>query len=98
MSNMIHVHVKKEDEFELTEEISTVVGSYEVLKIGEEVRVFTSKERVEELFNLLDKHLHENTYTELEDKCLNAESDLSVANERIEDLEDRLQENFKMAK
>ena len=45
------------------------------------------------LLNSLDKNLHEDTYTDLEDKCLNLESDLVAANELIEELEDRVQEN-----
>ena len=54
-----------------------------------------STEQAERLFNELDTRLHKGTYTNLEDRCLTLESDLENANELIEDLEDRLQENFK---
>ena len=94
MSNMIHVHVDKKDKFELTEAI-TNEENYNVLYIGEEVRVFMSTEQVEKLFNELDLRLHKEVYTVLEDKCLNLELDIEKANELIEDLEDKLQENFK---
>ena len=40
MNNMIHVHVEKKDKFELIESI-TNEENYNVLYIGEEVRVFT---------------------------------------------------------
>ena len=52
-----------------------------------------STEQAERLFSELDLKLHKETYTNLEDRCLTLESDLENANERIEDLEDRLQEN-----
>ena len=94
MSNMIHVHVDKKDKFELTEAI-TNEENYNVLYIGEEVRVFMSTEQVERLFNELDLRLHKETYTNLEDRCLTLELDIENANELIEDLEDKLQENFK---
>ena len=91
MSNMIQVFVELEDEFIL----EGLKGGSKVLYIGEESRTFMSKERAEELFNVLDKGLHENTYTDLEDRCLNLESDLVAANELIEELEDRIQDNYK---
>jgi len=91
MSNMIQVFVELEDEFELEE----LKDGSKVLYIGEELRTFMSKEQAEKLFNELDLRLHETTYTELEDICLGLESDLVTANELIEDLEDKVQENFK---
>ena len=54
--------------------------------------IFMTTKQAEALLNSLDKNLHEDTYTELEDKCLNLESDLEKSNELIEELEDRLQE------
>lgn len=94
-SNSIQAYLNLGDEFEIRTVTPEGEGSYEVLKVNGDLTIFTNKEHVEQLFNLLDKHLHSDTYTDLEDVCLSLQSSLDTANELIEDLEDRLQENFK---
>ena len=54
-----------------------------------------STEQAERLFNELDLRLHKDVYTDMEDRCLTLESELEKANELIEELEDKVQENFK---
>ena len=97
MSNSIQAYLNLDDEFEIRTVTPEGEGSYEVLKVNGDLTIFTSREQVEQLFNTLDKHLHTDTYTQLEDYCLNLESDLEKANELIDDLEDRMDENFYQA-
>jgi hypothetical protein len=91
-SNMISSHLNKEDKFGIRTVKPVGEESYEAIKVDGDLTIFTSREQLEQLFNKLDKHLHKKTYTVLEDECLNMESSLEKANERIEDLEDMLQE------
>ena len=97
MSNRISTHLESEDIFEIRRVAPLTEESYEIIKVNDDLVIFTNREQAEQLFNILDKHLHDDTYTQLEDYCLNLESDLEKANELIDDLEDRMDENFYQA-
>ncbi|WP_291636660.1 hypothetical protein [Clostridium sp.] len=94
--NFITSHIEQEKvEIEVSELRNVGEIKYRTLEFGINSSITLSPAQAEELFNKLDAKLHKKTYTVLEDECLTMESDLAVANEIIEDLEDKLQENFK---
>ena len=66
---------------------------YRTLYFGINTYITLSPTQAEELFNVLDKELHKDVYTDMEDRCLSLESDLEKSNELIEELEDRVQED-----
>ena len=92
--NIITSHIEQENVgIELSELRAADEIQYRTLEFGFATSITLSPEQAEELFNALDKGLHETTYTELEDRCLTLESDLATANELMEELEDKVQEN-----
>lgn len=94
--NITTSHIEQEKvKIELSELRNVGEIEYRTLDLGIFTSVTLTPEQADELFNVLDKGLHENTYTDLEDRCLNLESDLVAANELIEELEDRIQDNYK---
>jgi hypothetical protein len=89
----IHLEYVADTKIEVSEEIKYEDSNYRTLNLGENAVVFMSTEQAEKLFNKLDAKLHKKTYTDMEDRCLTLESELEKANELIEELEDRVQED-----
>ena len=92
--NFITSHIEQEKvEIEVSELRNVGEIEYRTLEFGINSSITLSPEQAEETFNVLDKGLHKTTYEELEDRYLNLETDLATANELIEELEDKVQEN-----
>ena len=48
-----------------------------------ELNIYITKKQAENIFDLMDKELHEKTYTGLEDEVLTLSDSLDVANEAL---------------
>jgi hypothetical protein len=71
--------------FTLSENITEFADKqYRTLTLGKDLTVFLRDEQLEQLFFLLDKTLHEETYSMLEDKLFNVTDDLEQANGTVE--------------
>lgn len=87
----IHINYEENVNLEVSEEHENA-GAYRVIKIGDYTTIYATTEQVEALFDELDKKLHKETYSDMQDRCINLEIDLDNANEIIEGLEENLSE------
>ena len=81
MSNIIHIHLDKYDKIEVCENLD-FDKECTPLKFGEEVTILTNKIHLEELFEHLDKKLHKETYSDLEDKVFTLQDNFDELLER----------------
>ena len=74
MSNSVHVHLEGYDKIEVCENLEC---SKEItpIKFGDDAIIFANKNHLEDLFQGLDEKLHHETYSDLEDKIFNLQSD-----------------------
>jgi len=100
MSNSVYIHLR--DELNPTLKVDKNFGQDNDVnfRFGNDANMFTTLEQAEKLFKEMDKQLHEPTDTkdylnqlisELEDKVFTLEDDAEQDAERIEQLEDNLE-------
>ena len=88
MSNSVHIHLEGCDKIEVCENLD-FDKECTPIKFGDDATVYATKNHLEELFEELDKKLHLETYSDLEDKLFTANDDLDSANDTIETLREQ---------
>ena len=69
MSNSVHIHLDAYDKIQVCENLD-FDKECTPLKFGDDATVYANKIHLDELFEQLDKKLHKETYSDLEDKML----------------------------
>lgn len=87
MSNRIEVHLDKCDRIKVCENLECDKECTPI-KLGDDATIFANHGHLEEFFEELDKKLHIDTYSDLEDKIFTLNDELDTANDRIETLEE----------
>jgi len=82
MSNSIHIHLEGYDRIEVCENLECDKECTPI-SLGDDVTIFASYEHLKELFEELDKKLHKETYSDLEDIIFDLSDNLEVANEAL---------------
>ena len=82
MSNRVHIHLEDTDKIKVCKNLECDKSSTP-LELGDDATIFMDDIHLEVLFEQLDKKLHKETYSDLEDKVFTLEDNLEVANEAI---------------
>ena len=82
MSNRVEIHLDKYDIIEVCDNLKCDKECIPI-KLGQDSTIFGTSIFYEDLFEKLDKKLHKETYSDLEDKVFILEDDLEVANEAL---------------
>jgi len=85
MSNRVHIHLENTDKITVCKNLECDKFSTPI-KLGEDATVFMDEIHLEILFEQLDKKLHKETYSDLEDKVFDLSDNLDVANDAIKTL------------
>ena len=88
MSNRVEIHLDKYDIIEVCENLKCDKECIPI-KLGQDSTVFGTSIFYEDLFEKLDKKLHKETYSDLEDKLFTANDNLDSANDTIETLREQ---------
>jgi len=82
MSNRVHIHLEDTDKIKVCKNLECDKFSTPI-KLGEDATIFLDEIHLEVLFEELDKKLHKETYSDLEDKVFDLSDNLDVANEAL---------------
>jgi len=82
MSNRVEIFLEKFDVIKVCENLKCDKECIPI-KLGIDTTLFGNAINLEDLFEKLDKKLHKETYSDLEDKVFVLEDDLEVANEAL---------------
>jgi len=88
MSNRVEVHLDKYDIIEVCDNLKCDKECIPI-KLGQDSTIFGTSIFYEDLFEKLDKKLHKETYSDLEDKLFTANDNLDSANDTIEILREQ---------
>ena len=88
MSNRVEIHLDKYDIIEVCDNLKCDKECIPI-KLGQDSTIFGTSIFYEDLFEKLDKKLHKETYSDLEDKLFTANDNLDSANDTIEILREQ---------
>lgn len=88
--NTVNSHLSnKAIKFSLTEsKLDGAEAQYRALEMGFGLTIFINDDQLEELFDLIDKKLHKETYLNLQDKIFGLEADVEESKTIIEHYEE----------
>ncbi|MDP4147424.1 MAG: hypothetical protein Q8936_23645 [Bacillota bacterium] len=86
------LHLEAEDKFKLSEEKEAIGEVYRKLSLGTNGIIYGSSEAFEELFQVLDKQLHDTSYSELDRENIRLEAKVDSLTEENEELREIIME------